>query len=76
MEDIQIHIPGKNSNGLSRVEKLRALFDRKMTGLVILLLISLAFGALIAYKGVIAGAGILGYCIALWHFPSLVLPCC
>ena len=60
MEDIQIHIPGKNSNGLSRVEKLRALFDRKMTGLVILLLISLAFGALIAYKGVIAGAGILG----------------
>ena len=59
MEDIQIHIPGKNSKGLGRVEKLRALFDRKLTGLVILLLISVAFGALIAYQGIIAGVGIL-----------------
>lgn len=59
MEDIQIHIPGKSSEGLSRVERLRALFDRKLTGLVILLLISVAFGALIAYQGIIAGVGIL-----------------
>jgi putative inorganic carbon (HCO3(-)) transporter len=59
VKDIQIHIPGKSSEGLSRVEKLRALFDRKLTGLVILLLISLAFGALIAFQGIIAGAGIL-----------------
>ncbi len=59
MKDIQIHIPGKSSEGLSRVERLRALFDRKLTGLVILLLISIAFGALIAYQGIIAGAGIL-----------------
>jgi O-antigen ligase len=59
VKDIQIHIPGKSSEGLSRVERLRALFDRKLTGLVILLLISIAFGALIAYQGIIAGAGIL-----------------
>lgn len=74
MEDIQIHIPAKNNAGLSRVEKLRALFDRKLAGLLILLLLSLAFGALIAYQGVVAGAGILGlmfgppalYCIVAY----------
>lgn len=60
MKDIQIHIPGKSSEGLSRVEKLRALFDRRLAGLLVLLLISLAFGALIAYQGILAGAGILG----------------
>ncbi|MGV3599949.1 MAG: O-antigen ligase family protein [Dyadobacter fermentans] len=60
MEDIQIHIPGKSSEGLRRVEKLRALFDRRLAGLLVLLLISLAFGALIAYQGILAGAGILG----------------
>ncbi|MCF0068929.1 O-antigen ligase family protein [Dyadobacter sp. CY261] len=60
MQDIQIHIPGKSSQGLSRIEKLRALFDRKLAGLFILLLISLVFGALIAYNGILAGAAILG----------------
>lgn len=60
MKDIQIHIPGKSSDGLSRIERVRALFDRKLTGLLILLLISLIFGALIAYKGIIAGVGIMG----------------
>lgn len=60
MKDIQIHIPGKNSDGLSRIERLRALFDHRFTGLAILLLISLLLGALIAYNGAIAGAGILG----------------
>jgi len=68
VKDIQIHIPGKSNEGLSRVEKLRALFDRKLAGLVILLLISLAFGALIAYQGIIAGAGIL----ALMFGPPVV----
>lgn len=68
MEDIQIHIPGKSSQGLSRMERLRALFDRKLTGLVILLLISVAFGALIAYQGIVAGVGIL----ALMFVPPAV----
>lgn len=68
MENIQIHIPGKSSEGLGRVERLRALFDRKLTGLVILLLVSVAFGALIAYQGVIAGVGIL----ALMFGPPIV----
>lgn len=68
MENIQIHIPGKSSEGLGRVERLRALFDRKLAGLVILLLISVAFGALIAYQGVTAGVGIL----ALMFGPPIV----
>ena len=68
MEDIQIHIPGKSSEGLSRLERLRALFDRKLTGLVILLLISVVFGALIAYQGIMAGVGIL----ALMFGPPVV----
>ncbi|MBO9614735.1 MAG: O-antigen ligase family protein [Dyadobacter sp.] len=68
MEDIQIHIPGKSSEGLSRLERLRALFDRKLTGLVILLLISVVFGALIAYQGIMAGIGIL----ALMFGPPVV----
>ncbi|MGG7663638.1 O-antigen ligase family protein [Dyadobacter sp. BHUBP1] len=68
MENIQIHIPGKSSQGLSRMERLRALFDRKLTGLVILLLISVAFGTLIAYQGIVAGVGIL----ALMFGPPVV----
>ncbi|HWV31345.1 MAG TPA: O-antigen ligase family protein [Dyadobacter sp.] len=68
MEDIQIHIPGKSSEGLSRMERLRAKFDRKLTGLVILLLISVAIGALIAYQGIVAGVGIL----ALMFGPPVV----
>ncbi len=68
MEDIQIHIPGKSSEGLSRMERLRALFDRKLTGLIILLLISVAIGALIAYQGIVAGVGIL----ALMFGPPVV----
>jgi putative inorganic carbon (hco3(-)) transporter len=79
VKDIQIHIPGKSSDGLSRIERVRALFDRKLTGLLILLLISLIFGALIAYKGTIAGVGIMGlifgpavvYCIVA--FPEFGL---
>ncbi|GGM87135.1 hypothetical protein GCM10010967_19390 [Dyadobacter beijingensis] len=74
MEDIRIHIPGKSSQGLSRVEKLRALFDRKLAGLLILLALSLGFGVLIAYNGIIAGAGIMAlmagppavYCIVAY----------
>lgn len=63
MKDIQIHIPGKSRTEQSRMEKLRSLFDRKWTGLVILLCISLSFGALIVYNGIIAGAGIIALII-------------
>lgn len=45
------------------MERLRALFDRKIAGLLILLVISAGFGALIAYNGIIAGAGIMALMI-------------
>ncbi len=45
------------------MEKLRSFFDRKWTGLMVLLFISLAFGALIAYNGAVAGAGIIALMI-------------
>nr|WP_295925487.1 O-antigen ligase family protein [uncultured Dyadobacter sp.] len=63
MKDIQIHIPGRNRTGQSRIERLRSLVDGKWTGLAILLVISLVFGALIAYMGIIAGAGIIALMI-------------
>jgi O-antigen ligase len=63
VKDIQIQLPGKNSLSKNTGERLRAIFDRKLTGLVVLLLISLLLGALIAYKGMVAGAAILALMI-------------
>lgn len=63
MEDIQIHIPGKSNERASRIEKLRAFFDRKLAGLLVLLAISLVFGVLIAQNGIIASVAIIGLII-------------
>ncbi|WP_353720659.1 O-antigen ligase family protein [Dyadobacter sp. 676] len=63
MKDIRIHIPGKSHERLGGIEKLRVLLDGRLAGLVVLLLISLVFGVLIAYKGIVAGAGILALMI-------------
>ncbi|WP_229253863.1 O-antigen ligase [Dyadobacter sp. NIV53] len=62
-KDIQIFVKDDGASHATLKHRIRQLFwvDKlsNATGLVILLFISLIFGALIAYKGIIAGAFIL-----------------
>lgn len=62
-KDLQLFIPDENGSRSSFKNWLRQVFwvDKlsNATGLILLLLISIGFGALIAYKGIFAGAIIL-----------------